>query len=175
MGFGFKSLTVVSQRALIRGVCVLQFWGCDAAWDSCPKWSSIALLFTSNRITFDALHLYLTSTQYIVSFGGLLQLNTTGQWSVQIKTTTADSRSTWALVNNVNVPINTTTQTGIFQVNATGEVCLRCFGRRLSNAKCAHLSYAVLSVLLPALTSVCLFLCLSYPCCSQAGSPLIHL
>lgn len=61
-------------------------------------------------------------TQYIVSFGGLLQLNTTGQWSVQIKTTTADSRSTWALINNVIVPINTTTQTGIFQVNATGGV-----------------------------------------------------
>lgn len=107
---------------------------CEGAWDSCPKWSSIALLTISTRFTFDALLLYLTSTQYIVSFGGLLQLNTTGQWSVQIKTTTADSRSTWALINNVIVPINTTTQTGIFQVNATGEVCLRSSGKCLFNA-----------------------------------------
>lgn len=63
--------------------------------------------------------------QYIAVYRSWVQFNVTGQWRLQIKTTTADSRSTWALINNVFVPINTTTQTGIFQVNATGEVCLQ--------------------------------------------------
>ncbi|GAX83058.1 hypothetical protein CEUSTIGMA_g10484.t1 [Chlamydomonas eustigma] len=59
------------------------------------------------------------SSGYIVSFTALVQYNVSGVWGVQVQTA-ANSLTTFVFVNGQNVPINSTTQQGIFTAKSTG-------------------------------------------------------
>ena len=56
----------------------------------------------------------------IASHTALLQLNVTGVWGVKVLTS-ASSLTTWVIINGQQVPINSTTQIGIFTAKAKGE------------------------------------------------------
>ena len=56
----------------------------------------------------------------IASYTALLQLNVTGVWGVKVLTS-ASSLTTWVFINGQQVPLNSTTQIGIFTAKAIGE------------------------------------------------------
>jgi hypothetical protein len=60
------------------------------------------------------------STQFVVSYTALLQISSAGVWSVQVQTG-ASSRTTWVLINGLQVPLNSTTLVGVFSVGGAGE------------------------------------------------------
>ncbi|GAX83406.1 hypothetical protein CEUSTIGMA_g10831.t1 [Chlamydomonas eustigma] len=59
------------------------------------------------------------SSGYIVSFTALVQYNVTGVWGIQVSTT-ANSLTTWVYINGQNVPLNSTTQFGVFTAKSVG-------------------------------------------------------